>query len=71
MKLHHNTLHALNSRVKQLLYGYNITIGRYVYWANTATGDVYRMTIDDLRFGRINGELCARVTDDWISVVNL
>ena len=29
------------------------------------------MTKDDLRFGRINGELCARVADDWISVVTL
>lgn len=28
------------------------------------------MTKDDFRFGRIDGELCARVTDDWISAVN-
>jgi hypothetical protein len=53
------------------MYGYNITIGRYVYWVNTVTGEVYRMTKDDLRFGRINGELCARVADDWNSVVVL
>lgn len=71
MKLHHKTLHTLNNRVRELLYGYNITIGRYVYWANTVTGGIYRMTKDDFRFGRIDGELCARVTDDWISVVNL
>lgn len=70
MKLHHKTLYTLNIRVRELLYGYNITIGRYVYWANTVTGGIYRMNKDDLRFGRINGELCARVTDDWISVVN-
>lgn len=71
MKLHHKTLHILNNRVGELLCGYNITIGRYVYWANTVTGGIYRMTADDLRFGRINGELCARFTDDWISVVTL
>lgn len=71
MKLYYKTLHTLNNRLRELMYGYNITIGRYVYWVNTVTKEVYRMNADALRFGRIDGELCARVTDDWISVVNL
>lgn len=71
MKLHHKTLRTLNNRLRELMCGCSITIGRYVYWVDTVTGEVYRMNKDYLRFGRINFELCAIVTDDWISVVTL
>ena len=69
MKLHHKTLEALNRRLADsrldppsVKCRYNI--GRYQYYVHLPRdGKMYRVHLDELRFGRIDGDFVGYVKD--------
>lgn len=54
----------LTSKIEPLMNGQKITFRGNVYWANTATMEVYAQSIDDEILGSITGYKVADITPD-------
>lgn len=63
---HIQELIALDMNRAELFAGRTVTLGRFVYWANMVTEEIYRQTVEAEMAGSINGYKVADIFDGRI-----